>query len=70
MNPFRLQPCGRCVYCVPDMDGAHGRCHRESPVMLRGNERAVWPQVDPDAAGCGKFRHPASVAPEPQGSPA
>lgn len=50
-----LEPCKACRYCVTE-DALHGRCHRETPVMLRGSERATWPLVDLDEPGCGKFK--------------
>jgi hypothetical protein len=48
-----LDPCRLCRFAVSD-NGYEGRCHRESPVMLRGSECAVWPKIHLDAPGCGK----------------
>ena len=50
-----IEPCKFCRFCVPD-DAVEGRCHKESPVMLRGSDMATWPRVKLDAPGCGKFK--------------
>lgn len=50
-----LLPCKFCRLCVPQ-DSTAGRCHRESPVMLRGSDTAVWPKVELDAPGCAKAK--------------
>jgi hypothetical protein len=58
---MRLDPCRACRYCVVHQD-AVARCHRESPIMLRGSETATWPRIEANAPGCGRAKpHEAEV---------
>ena len=58
----RLDACRGCRFAVVHMDG-QTRCHKNEPVTIRGSDRAVWPVVNPDQPGGGRFREPEEARP-------